>query len=847
MSQFTWTDFYIETAQKLMDYETERGRAQLLEFLREVEQRGHKTVRLTDKDASGADVPLADIDPFTFFANFNRGTTEAGRLAICREVKRFLNVTADVPSDFDGIPVVNNIKSWFFPYAINREDWHIQALWDIAADAVNGSVSAESFDRCLGIPHVNKNLTMGLFWLNPTAFLSVDAVMMTCLGHKLESPFSYAVYQKALAAYRSQYGQSGFVEVSHQAWLKSVTNYWVFNANPDQWDVFAALANEDVEVWTVNQHAADITPGDKFVLYVTGTQSGVYGVGTVTSEVEEVPDVEGAERYQRGEADDGAKPRVAVKVDLNLHAMPILKKDLDRDPKLAGAPFGKQGTNLALEKKAFNRLKKIADARIERAEQGEESVESVHESASGYTADSAGGEARGDSRRRMAKNLILYGPPGTGKTYSVVNHSLAIIDGRDPSVKQSAADRERYRELQQGSAAQIEFVTFHQSFSYEDFVEGIRPSLSEEESADLAYRLVPGVFRRMAERARKNYENSRKSVTELATERTAEQVLADFADHVRERLDEGEYRINDKVYVMEVDEGAFRYTGEAWNRHQGGIRMKFSDLIAMYKARVSSRQEVKELEELSGLAQQHATYYLLMYQHMKAYEAAHQVPAEGAVEEQRKEYVLVIDEINRGNVSRVLGELITLIEPDKRIGERQETWVQLPYSHERFALPPNLHIVGTMNTADRSLAALDTALRRRFEFEEMLPEASLLQETEDGIDLRRLLERINARIEALIDRDHLIGHAWLMDVGDVTGLRNAFQHRIVPLLQEYFFDDLSRIAMVLESSYEEGVLTKVSSVDLGWKEHTAGERYRVNPRVLAVPAFYIGIYEDAGL
>lgn len=178
---------------------------------------------------------------------------------------------------------------------------------------------------------------------------------------------------------------------------------------------------------------------------------------------------------------------------------------------------------------------------------------------------------------------------------------------------------------------------------------------------------------------------------------------------------------------------------------------------------------------------------------------------EPPVSSQRKPFVLIIDEINRGNVSRIFGELITLIEPSKRAGASEALTTTLPYSKRPFSVPDNLYLIGTMNTADRSLAGLDIALRRRFEFEEMPPRPDLLEdvvieEGEHSVNVGELLNVLNQRIEVLLDRDHCLGHAYFMQLNDdptLERLSKIFQNQVLPLLQEYFFEDWQRIAWVL--------------------------------------------------
>ena len=276
---------------------------------------------------------------------------------------------------------------------------------------------------------------------------------------------------------------------------------------------------------------------------------------------------------------------------------------------------------------------------------------------------------RGNFQEQVAHplNRIIYGPPGTGKTFSTTRTCVEICDGKAEGISEEQL-RDRFRELRD-TERRIEFVTFHQSYGYEEFVEGLRPETSKAGGGE-GFRLKarPGVLKCIAERARNDSDSP---------------------------------------------------------------------------------------------------------------------------------YVLIIDEINRANISKVLGELITLLEEDKREGpENDGVSVTLPYSKEAFTLPSNLYILGTMNTADRSIALLDTALRRRFEFEEMLPKPDLLQHV-DGVDLPQVLKVINERLEYLIDRDHLIGHAWLMGCDNLEDVGKVMRHKIIPLLSEYFYDDWNKVRAVL--------------------------------------------------
>jgi 5-methylcytosine-specific restriction protein B len=214
------------------------------------------------------------------------------------------------------------------------------------------------------------------------------------------------------------------------------------------------------------------------------------------------------------------------------------------------------------------------------------------------------------------------------------------------------------------------------------------------------------------------------------------------------------------------------------------------------------------------------------------WDAIRELLAPGRAESASPNCVLVIDEINRANLAKTFGELITLLEPSKRLGQADEQEAELPYSGDMLGVPPNLYVIGTMNTADRSIALMDTALRRRFQFREMNPDASLLSRDVEGIDLQALLLAMNARIEALFDRDHLLGHAYLMGVTTFDDVVERFHTQVIPLLQEYFFDDWRKIQKVFRDVGEPSERQIIQDAELQATndgERNARGRYQVNP------------------
>ncbi|MBN2789371.1 MAG: EVE domain-containing protein [Candidatus Delongbacteria bacterium] len=428
-------------------------------------------------------------------------------------------------------------------------------------------------------------------------------------------------------------------------------------------------------------------------------------------------------------------------------------------------------------------------------------------------------------------NTILYGPPGTGKTYHTINKTLEIILNKkipdsyysinDSKIKEieianicktnieelvfKDIKENEHREILKAAfdhfvnKKQIVFTTFHQSYSYEEFVEGIKAIPPGEEGniegKEMIYTTLPGLFKKISKKAEENYKLSKKEVIKL-----------DFDNVFNKLFNEIDFEKETKLKVN--TKNSYFLIKEVTGR--GTIRFDKKSGTSNHTLSKKTLQKMYEQGENNIITGGLQVYYESILE--KLLDLSKSLQKEQKYEP-IENYVLIIDEINRGNISKIFGELITLIEESKRLGNEEQLKVKLPYSGEEFGVPKNLYIIGTMNTADRSIALMDTALRRRFQFEEMMPKPELIPKTitvkekdvELEIKLQEMLIKVNERIEYLYDRDHTIGHSEFMDVEIKDDLDRVFKNKVIPLLQEYFYDDWEKIQIVLGDHYRQFV------------------------------------------
>ena len=445
-------------------------------------------------------------------------------------------------------------------------------------------------------------------------------------------------------------------------------------------------------------------------------------------------------------------------------------------------------------------------------------------------------------KRNIPKNLILYGPPGTGKTYNSIIYAVAIVENKNVNeIIQETQDnfsavKTRYDKYIKES--RIAFTTFHQSYGYEEFIEGIKPKT--DDNGNVTYSVENGVFKEFCEKTIKNVatkdelrslgiNDDNPTIWKVSLKGTGENQIRkdclkngyirigfdsygkDVSDETNFSQEGGKNVLNAFIAVMKKGDIVLSCYSNTSIDAIGVVtgdyewREDFPDYKRVRKVNWIVKKNIENVDTHNGnkTLTLGTVYKLNDIDRSWVYSFFNNPDNKERknLESDENPRVFIIDEINRGNISKIFGELITLIEDTKRLGEKEEMKVKLPYSKEEFGVPNNVYILGTMNTADRSISLIDTALRRRFAFKEMMPDLDLLKDINVcGINIKNLLKTMNERIEFLYDREHQIGHSFFMKLNEnptMENLAGIFKDKIIPLLQEYFYDDYEKIWLVL--------------------------------------------------
>ena len=700
---YQWVPFYEALADKLLAYSDKRN--ELFELMKKVrsEQPLMKYLNFEREDWWGP--RNHHMDPLTVIGILNRGTTDANRIKLAKVLAETFRVELPAPVQFAGIPVLNNMNSFF-----NGPDeiWElfIQAM-ESAKTGIFSDAFKSAFEKAIAVKGNGlAYITMGLYWIRPNVFMPLDG------------------------------------------------NSRAFASN--QYGITAPSGN---------------CSGEEYVAFLKTLKAKVTGLSPKLT----FPEISYTAWMQKdNKAESGSNSDFSV-----------------------------------------------VDEQQQRA---------AFKSASVVTANSTS----------FAKNIILCGTPGTGKTYSTVLYAVSIIEEKPfDAIKAEDYSTVFARYLKYKEDGLVAFTTFHQSFGYEEFIEGIRPVVSAEENAetgrDIEYEVHDGIFKSFCDKAGTPISGGTSvdlgfgknpSVWKVSLEGTGDNPTRTEClknNHIRigydsygetppdtyEKGDNGRNILNAFYYKMQIGDIVFSCYSNKTIDAIGVItgEPEWHDEYEHYKRLRNVKWLVKDInEDIFDLNAQRLMMQPSVYKLSVSVTDALQIlrkvkPSLFTPRVKIPNRVFIIDEINRGNISKVFGELITLIEPTKRIGAKEQLRATLPYSGQSFGVPDNVYLIGTMNTADRSIALIDTALRRRFSFVEMQPDSATLKDVlVDGIDISEMLDTINKRITVLLDREHTIGHSYLLPLkSDPTLERLAviFENTIVPLLQEYFYDDYEKIQLVL--------------------------------------------------
>ncbi len=839
MTNFTWISFYKELAQKILLFRDKQN--ELIDFIDDLrENKSLPITPLNDLDKNDQSIKLEEIDPFTFIAILNRGITDENRNKIALELKSKFDILSIAPTDFSGIPTIQSMHSWFFSFKKNRKPNDIPLLWNIAKLAITDpdGISEELFNSCLKIKGVGAPyLSMGLFWINPERFASCDGVITGYLKKKglayLEVK-SFSGYLTYLQNIKNILPDKLYYELSYEAWIEG-------KAVPD-----LPIPSPTIKYWLYH-------PGINAVMWDEFYLKGIMGLGwDDLGDLNQYPDKPAiAKRLIELGGTTSQKNNAAANYDFK---NTIFKGDViivkSRQQSLLGYGIVDSDYYFDNERKKFKSCRKVnwqlkgewtTEFRlvqktltdITKYPTEHPDYQLYYERLMAIMVGPYTPPQQPLNKIQQSLNQILFGPPGTGKTYNSVNQALAIIDGEIPEDRDQAT--KRFRELIKNG--QIVFTTFHQSMCYEDFIEGIKPVEPENEGESISYSVIDGIFKQLVINAEFEYYKEgelkeKKDLKFLMFDDYWNRLIADIESNELAKVTtlSGKFlKIQTvtgqgNVVVKPEQKGALDYI-VSYNRTKK-LFDAFSDLTKV-------KNIDKEFRQVIGGS--NSTAYWGILNHLRNYNFLHEqvLPDFEAKEytyDQKKDlllgwngyidtlirvkpYILIIDEINRGNVAQIFGELITLLEEDKRLGKTEELRVTLPYSKQKgFGVPSNLYVIGTMNTADRSVEALDNALRRRFTFIEMPPRydfPELENEIIEGISLEEIMKTLNSRIEKLLDKDHLIGHSYFLSVDNLTDLQRIFHHNIIPLLQEYFYGDFAKIGLVLgEAFFDKNEVTK---------------------------------------
>ena len=756
---FTWIQTYKQLAEYLSTKENDQPH--LIEILKSV---GIGPFR--DRSKPGEyDIELDEIDPFTFYCFLNKykPTNNLKHLQALAEKLGF-----SVPTGLDGLPSSQPQAVWMFTNKYQRVNNEIARLWSLFKKSLNDSITDEDFDDVLKIRGTGKvKLTEVLFYVKPDKFFPIDGPTIPYLKEVLniDPKFkTYSEYQRILNMIREKSNLT-FHELSREAYLWNETKrrirYWHYS--PGEGAKFWNTFKDNGIVGIGWDEVGDLTGYDEkddiYSLYVN-----VYGNESKHNMNSKLALYEFSKVMKPGDIIIAKRGKSELLGYGKVISDYIFDESRSEFKHIRNVEWKKTGNWMVGFSMVLKVLTDITD------------YETVNPKYAKYVdwlmAIMDGKDEVGNvetNQYSFPLNTIFYGPPGTGKTYNTILRAVQITENNVNISFDEAMDiYQRHVDEKQ-----IEFVTFHQNFSYEDFIQGLRPDVDSEN--DLSFQKKDGVFKLIADRA---MQNLRESERPELVKKPFDEVFKMFI----EPLLEGDV----EEIEMPMKKVSYFITGVSTK----SIEFRKSNGGTAHTMSINTLQKMYEAESILDIQGLSVYYEPLMN---KLVELGRVTP-KVAQAVKRRNYVIIIDEINRANISRVFGELITLIEDNKRSDGETPMSAKLP-SGDTFMVPSNLYLIGTMNTADKSIALLDIALRRRFEFEAMYPIYNIEGGEIYDVDI---LKKINEQIIATKGHDFQIGHSFFM--GNNRDLVKRMNNKVIPLLMEYYMNDYKEVRQILRKA-----------------------------------------------
>ncbi|MFH6770265.1 AAA family ATPase [Gaetbulibacter aquiaggeris] len=757
-SLYSWVKTYKELVEYLKDKENDQ-----IGLINVLKKAGCDL--FNDQDPEENIIPLEEIDPFTFFCYINKYFVQ--RLGILQSLAKNLNLT--IPLDDYGIPSTNPQKVWVFPYKYLRKNNEIKRLWSFFNNVISNEVTYDQFNDILKIKGVaHAKISEILFYINPEKYFPINGPTKPYLKKVFEiNPKfkTFSEYENILSQLRSKTDKP-FYQLSHEAWIwndsqkdksndfedylkqfskEDLTTYFSFLF--EALDKFNLEAGDDRLLFSTTNNNLSFTIGQRYSWNLfKSNKKGKFGVLSINKIRENSEEFTGNAPY----------PFYTYLNDVNFSESDkdSIFRGFDQELKRTNKTGYRKHNNYEFEQAVFDKNFREQYLKTETM-----------------------------NNNKTVLNQILYGPPGTGKTYRLKKEYFPKYTVMETSLSKEKNFENVVKECSWWQVIAVALIQLGKA-KVADIYE--HPWVKQKEKLSNSKTVRPTIWGQLQSHTVEDcaFVNVKSKQVPLIFSKTEDSYWEILEDEVKNQ-DVAIHDIIDSVenFVPKANKEIKHYRFITF--HQS---FSYEDFIEGIKPIMPENGEVAE--DLG----------------YKIEDGVFKDICKDALNDPENQYAIFIDEINRGNVSAIFGELITLIEKDKRKGAKNGMSNTLPYSKELFSVPSNLDIYGTMNTADRSVEALDTALRRRFTFVEMMPDYSVIEkENVGGIQLSEILKTINDRIELLVDRDHTIGHSYFIDVNTEKDLADAFNDKIIPLLQEYFYGDYGKIGLVLGKGFIEKI------------------------------------------